>query len=153
MANRTPYIDAIKQTYSVPDYIRAIANACKYDLRYGPTWIKIPQSDIALVNDDCVVSFYDDAAEDMDGNDLVQETYNSIAAEALREFIAELPSEVWVDCDCDYVNEVEPDQYEEYENDNGEIEMQEVCFENIWHVEHKQIVAALFGEFFAKEFN
>lgn len=161
---------AIQAEYEVPPYIAAIANAVTDDLLNGPSWLLIPKGNVELINDDCVATFHEDL--EAEEGDKIEQTYCGDAAATLSTWIEDLPSEVWVDADCGYLSTREPeagewadheevtgepfdpdeDYADDYErDDNGRI-WQENNNDSVWHVEHREIVEALFGRTIAREF-
>ena len=162
---------AIQEAYPIPDHIQAIANAVRYDLLHGPSWLLVPNGDVTKVNDDCLASFRDDLNDDDDVNesDLIEETYTGIAAQALRDYIDDLPSTVYVDTDCGFISTQEPEGTWEnpedlgmdddtdpallgYEmNDIGQVWC-EPYMDNTYHCDRSDIIEALLGRTIAREF-
>lgn len=165
---------AIQEAYPVPGHIQAIANAVRYDLLHGPSWLLVPDGDVTKVRHDCMATLRDDLNDDSDVNesDLIEETYTGIAAQALRDYIDDLPSTVYVDTDCGFVSDREPegqwispddlglDPYDPDEDDkqgyewNSDYSMvwDEPCMDNTYHCDRSDIIEALFGRTIAREF-
>lgn len=159
MSRNNPYADAICDAYAVPDYIHACANACRYDLMHGPSFVRIPWGNVENFTDDDLATFYDDVADECEDacGDVIEETYTGRVGDALRAFIDSLPSDLWVDVDCDCVMTSEPDQFEanpDYDSDDEDSgpEYFECDLSNVWHVERREIIESLFGRTIAKEF-
>jgi len=138
---------AIDARFVAPPHIAACAAAIRYDLYHGPTWSIIPGGDIEKFDRDCFATYPDDF-EPKDG-DIVEETYIGKVADALRDFIDALPSEVFFDEDCEELLEKEP---EPYQDDDGEW-IDPFEWNNIYRVERRDIVASLFGKMLSREFN
>jgi hypothetical protein len=164
--------DILRGHFTVPAHIKAIAGAISYDLMHGPSFLLIPGNDVTRISPDCVASLYQDLAEDCDtaAGDVIEETYTGTAAQALRDYIDTLPSEVWVDIDCDAVMEREPEgcwtpaediglepnddgEVPGYETDGNGHVWEEPYMEFTYHCDASDIVAALFGRTIAHEFN
>jgi hypothetical protein len=70
----------------------------------------------------------------------------SSACDTLRAYADELPSELWVDVDCDCVMENEPEEEDSGETDeNGEPIYYEPVWESIYHYDRRDILRAIFG--------
>lgn len=138
----------IKNAIEVPDYIHACANACRYDLLYGPSFVRIPQGDVTKFTDDDLATFYDDAADESEPGDVIEETYTGKVAAALSEFLDDLPHEAWVDTDCECFMTSEP----EGETDEETGKYLEPYMESTYVLDHTDIVEALFGHTIAHEF-
>lgn len=153
------YKAAVQAAIDVPDYIRACANSCYYDLMHGPSWSRIPQGDITKFNDDCLATYREDLDDEAESGDLVTETYTGPVGDALRAFLGDLPSRAWVDADCDCYMTREPeaefisDDDGDSENDGERGFWQEPHWESIYQLDRSDIVAALFGPTIAREFH
>ena len=70
-----------------------------------------------------------------------------LACEHIKNWVHdELPSEVWVDMDCDDVSEYAPEGYWEHADDQEEKVWVEPNTENTYHLDRKEIKRAVFGE-------
>ena len=161
---------AIREYISVPDHIHAIADAICFDITHGPSWLIVPGGDVTRIDDDCLYTLYHDAAHDATGSgDIIEQTYTGAAADTLREFIDGLPSNLWVDDDCNAISETEPEgcwtpaddlglepdedgEYDGYETDGDGNVWEEPFTENTYHCGASDIIAALFGNTIAREF-
>lgn len=138
------FSEALEQAFPVPAHIAACASAIRYDLYHGPCFSCVPAEGIEAFTIDHYASDASDLA-DIDGT--ISETYVGPVADALRSFIDDLPSEVWVDVQCDCVCTSEPEAFEE----DGE--WYEPCWDDYYHLDRSDIVAGLFGKTIAREFN
>lgn len=138
-------VEAIDEQYGkVPAHIQACASAIRYDLWHGPTFSRIPQGDITKFTTDCYSSEYSLLEEDKLEGDVIEETYTGMVADALREYIAALPSTVYAD-EGGFVSEVEPESYldgDEYIEPGP-----------YWSLDRADIVQIVFGKIISKEFN
>ena len=141
-------IESIESAIPVPAYIAAIANACRYDLLHGPSWLRLPAGDIQQVNDDCLATYRADLEDEMQPGDTLEETYCGKAADALRDFIDELPSEGFVEGSCVSFSTKEPEGF--MDEETGEY-IEPWC-DDVYRVLKKEIVEALFGKTIAREF-
>jgi hypothetical protein len=137
---------AIAQYINAPKYIYACADAIRYDLMHGPCWSLIPQGIIENFTVDHVATFYDDLVDAIIEGDVVEETYTGIVADTLRQYIDELPCELYIECDTDCVMDSEPQGY--LDEELGE-DIEPMPY---YIVTHKSIVEAVFGSTIAKEF-
>lgn len=152
---------AIRDHISVPPHIAFVADAIARDLTYGPAWVILPGGDVEALTDDCDVYYLRaDAEEDCEEGDKIVSAYGKTMTGALRDFIDNLPSTLYVDTDAGYATESEP------ESQWSEMVMQEdeegnEYEEEVWHDEDmsnwfecdwRDIVAALFGDTIAREF-
>lgn len=163
--------DAIQAAYPIPDYIQACANAVAYDLNHGPSYSCIPAAGIKHFTDGHYATYADDLVDDIaaDG-DTIEPTYTGTVAATLRDYIDNLPGTLYVDLDCDYVSEREPEgewvpaenvclrdddgepDTDGYETDgNGNVYI-EPYTANTYRIEGREIVRALFGRTIANEF-
>lgn len=166
----------VREFIEVPEYVKSCANAIRYDILHGPSWSLIPSGDITKFDDDCLATYYDDLANEAEHGDIICQTYGGVVSDTLREFIDNLPSELWIDTPCDFVTETEPDQFEDCEECNGTGETNgldceecggsgehncEECdgtgyvsvdLSDWYYMERKKIVECLFGKTLAKEF-
>lgn len=153
---RLPHARAIQNFIAIPAHIEAAASAVRYDLMHGPTWARIPAGDVTKFTTDDFAPFREDVENDAEDGDVVVETYTSAIADALRAFIDDLPSELWVDTDFDCVLEREPEAYETVLGEDDDGNPIEETFETdmscIWHFDRRAIVTALFGDFVASQF-
>lgn len=131
----------------VPAHIRAIANAVAYDLLHGPSYLLLPGGEITNVNDDCVATFRDDLDADEAAGDLVEETYVGKAAIALRGFLDEMPTQLWLDTESDCVQDTAP------EGEEVDGEWCEPFYEDFVLFERREIIEAVFGSTIAREFH
>lgn len=138
---------AIAVRFVVPSHIVACASAIRYDLYHGPTWSLILEGNIEKFNRDCFATDPNDL-EAKDG-DIVEETYIGKVAEALRDFIDALPSELFFDADCEEFLDKEPEPYQ----DDDEKWIDPCEWGNFHLVERRDIVASLFGKMLSREFN
>lgn len=138
-------IKAIQEHIAIPDHIKAIASACIYDLNYGPTFLLVPESDVTKVNDDCHAEYYHDLAENAKSGDKIEQTYTGSAANALREWVNDLPSTLYYDAVAEYISESEPT--------GEEIDGEWYEPESYYVIETCDIIEALFGKTFAREFS
>ena len=142
------YETAVVESFPIPTHIHHAARAVKYDLFHGPTWSLIPRGDIKQFTVDCFAD-YPDSLEKTDDSDVIEETYCGMVGDCLREFIETLPTELWFDSCAEYLMESEPETY----FDEIEQEWIEPFYDEIMKLNRRDLVAALFGEFIAREFN
>jgi len=144
-------ISAVREHIAIPPHIVACANACRYDLLYGPTWSLIPGDDVTRYKDDCLSTLRDDLElqDKRQDGDVIEETYCGKVGDALRDFIDDLPGTLYVDCDCGQAYESEPEAY--VDDETGEYV--EPYLDNTYRLERREIIEALFGETIAKEFS
>jgi hypothetical protein len=149
----------LRMEYVVPAHIEACATACRNDLLFGPSFVRIPWGNLENFTEDDFATLYEDVADECDDvcGDVVEETYTGRVGNALRAFIDDLPSEVWIETDSGIVQEYEPDQFEENpdydpEDEYSGPEMYERDMSGIWHINQRDIIEALFGTIIAKEF-
>ncbi len=161
MSSRDSWKGAVREAIEVPDYIAACAGACQYDLMHGPSFVRIPYGNVANFTDDDLATYYADLLDECvpEAGDVIEETYTGRVGDTVRAFIQDLPYEAWVDVDCGCYMDKEPEQYEanpDYDPDDDDSEEPEY-FENdmssVYHLDRKDIVSALFGSVFAREFN
>lgn len=102
----------------VPEHIENCAAACAFDLINGPSFVVIPDGNVVNFDGETYMlrSDAEDAAEE---GDEIEETYTGQVGDALRDFIGTLPSVLWIDTDCGYVTDAEPDSCEECYECNG----------------------------------
>lgn len=161
---------AIQEAISVPDYIHACANACRYDLMHGPSFVRIPWGNVANLTDDDVTTFSEDLEEEYfpEFGDRIEETYTGQVGNALRAFIDDLPTEAWVDTDCgDYMSteprawfdeDAEPVDYDDSDDNEDDTESRprgewiEPDWQSIYSIGRSEIIEALFGTTIAREF-
>jgi hypothetical protein len=142
---------AISDAISVPDHIRAAANAVAYDLLHGPSYSLIPKAGIESFDCDCFATF----AQDLDESEgEITETYCGPVADALRAFIDDLPT-LYVD-ESGYASEIEPEGYyvdldgEECDSDVDGAEYVEPG--PYYLVDSSSLVESLFGQTIARHF-
>jgi hypothetical protein len=134
----------IREYINMPPHIRAISGALNYDLMHGPSWIRVPDGDVTRVTSDDLATYRDDL--ECYPGDIIEETYCGIAADAFREWIASLPSTLYYDDDCDYVSESEPQPWFDEETEEW------IDPSPYYELSHRDIMTALFGKTFAREF-
>ena len=161
----------VQDNITVPDYVRACADAVEYDLMYGPAYARIPYGNIENFTMDDYATIYEDVEEDCvpECGDRIESVYTGSVGQALRDFIEDLPTECWVDTDCDGYMESEPESAEFIESDISEedcadlgVELtthngatgywQECNMESVYHINQAEIVESLFGETISREF-
>lgn len=140
------YSDAIAAHLTVPAHIEAAARAVRYDLYHGPSWVRVPGGDVERFTYDDHATFRDDL--EAKPGDVIAETYLSPVADALRAFIDDLPSDLWVDTMSDCVLTSEPEGWEDDETG----EWVEPEWSDYAHADGRDIVRALFGRVIADEF-
>lgn len=143
--NKSNLFAAVADLITVPAHINAAANACRYDLMHGPSYVRIPAGDVTKFTDDDLATFRDDASEGAEPDDVIAETYISPVADALREFIVELPGTLYYDDDCGCISETEPE--------GEEVDGEWFDPSPYYIVESRDVVEALFGQTIAREFN
>lgn len=149
MANKieTEIETAVENHFKVPSHIMACASAIRYDLMHGPSFAAIPNTGIESFTVDHYASDYESLENMTDCK--IEETYIGIVAQTLRDYISNLPSEMWYDSQCGYLSENEPEGYEDDETG----EWIEPEWSDYYKLERSNIVAALFGKTIAKEFD
>ena len=159
---RDKWTDTIHAKIAVPAHIRACANACLYDLVHGPSFVRIPWGNVENVANDDPATYRDDLEDECEYacGDVIEETYPGRVGDAVRAFIDDLPSEVWVDTDCDDLMLTEPDEYEANPDHTGEDDLEtngpevyENDLSSTYHLGRHDIIRALFGATFAREFS
>lgn len=155
-------ISGIIQNYiEVPDYIEACADAVRSNLLYGPNYAIIGKDGIEAFTESDYYSLYKDAKEDCKEGDKVEEVYTGLVGGVLRDFIENLPSELYIEEFSEDVMEVEPEGYwededeEEYEDEYDTVKEDTRVWiepEPYVVVDREEIVAALFGRTIAREF-
>jgi hypothetical protein len=149
------YEKAIAAYVDVPPHIHVAANVVRYDLLYGPSWIRVPQGSVELINDDCLATYRDDLVDDMGDGDILEEAYTGLVSAALRDFIDSLPSMLYVDTDSYCVSEFEPDSHwdtGEVDEDTGESIWEEQDLSSWYRADRGDIVCAIFGKTIEREF-
>jgi len=109
--------EAVRSYFEVPEQIERLVNLVTTDLLNGPI--------------------------DLD-DDWAQENYQNFptACKRIREFVDSLPSQLWVDIDCDCVMTNEP------EAEIVDDEYIEPCWESIYYVNGRnEVVEALFNHY------
>lgn len=146
MLARRDYSSTIAGHIPVPDHIHAAANAVRYDLLHGPAYCRIPQGDMTKFTDDDFATYPDDL--DTEAGDIVCNAYAGPVGDALRDFIAALPSSLYIETQSDGVMTSEPEGYEDDETG----EWVEPDWSDFVALDSSDIVAALFGRTIAREF-
>ena len=137
--------EAIRDAISVPPHIAAAANACAYDLLHGPSYSLIPHAGIEAFNADSFASF----ASDLDESEgLITETYTGPVGEALRDFLANVPT-LYVTEDG-YASESEPAMEPFPDSDDVDADWFEP--EPYYQVDSSSVASLLFGETIGREF-
>lgn len=140
----------------VPSHILACASACRYDLYHGPCYSRLPAQGIEAFTVDDYATFASDLEPDLQEGDTIAETYTGPIGDALRAYIESLPSELYVDW-SGYASEYEPEgewidaEGEPCDADTEGAEWVEP--EAYYLCRRSDIVAAIFGDFMAKEFS
>ena len=159
----------VQDNIPIPDYVQACADAVCYDLMYGPAYARIPYGNIENFTRDDYATIYEDVEEDCvpECGDRIESVYTGSVGQTLRDFIDDLPSECWIDTDCDGYMESEPDSDEFIECDEYETEefdydftthngatgyWQEIDLSSVYHINQAEIVESLFGEVISREF-
>lgn len=109
--------ETLRSYFEVPEDIQRLVNLVTSDLLYGPIGLD---------------------------DDWERENYQSFESACIRikNYVSTLPSQVWVDIDCDCVMTSEP-QIEEVEG-----EYLEPCWESIYYVNGRnEVVEALFNHY------
>lgn len=138
---------AIRDHFAIPDHIQAAASAVYYDLMHGPAFVRIPQGDVTKFTADDLATYACDLAMEEPG-DLIEECYTSKVANALGDYLRELPSELYYDSDCGHVSEHEP---EGWEDEDGT--WNEPFLDFTYKLETKDVAEILFGRTVAYEFS
>lgn len=102
----------------LPERVRRLITCANFDLYFGPYGVYEPDND-GFVYPGFVT-----------------------ASKEISEAISDLPSEVWVDVDCEQIYESEPQGYEDDETG----EYIEPYLENTWYFNHGAIKRALLGK-------
>lgn len=161
MARNDPWKQAVRDAIEVPPHVASCVNAVLYDLMHGPSYVRIPYGNVENFNDDCLATYANDLEDECvpECGDIIEQTYVGRVGDTVRAFIQDLPCEAWVDVDCDCYMDREPEQYEanpDYDPDDEDSEEPDY-FENdmssVYHLDRKDIVSALFGGTFAREFS
>ena len=138
---------AIEAKFAIPAYIQACASVAREDLFNGPTISIIPQGKIELfVGESYSSEDWENAKENAQDGDLIVETFgnSSPVYDALVSFLDDLPSEIYYDAQSGELCDKLPQDTQE---EDGEL-----FYEDFYTVAHSDIVKALFGSFFAREF-
>ena len=133
----------IESLFPIPAHIDACAYAIRYDLYHGPSYSLIPEGKIENFNKDCLATYPEDLKESASPEDIIEETYCGLVGDSLREFMENLPTRLYCFEDC-ILGENEP---------NSDWIEDESDWQDWFCIDQKQIFAALFGDFLAKEFN
>jgi hypothetical protein len=137
-------MQAVREYVELPSHIRVCANMIYYDLTHGPAFARIPAAGIEAITDDHLATIRSDAEDECEPGDRVVEVYTGPIADALRAFIDDLPSTLYVDDDAECVMDTEP-QGEEIDG--------EWCEPTPYFtLEGRTIVEAVFGPTIAREF-
>lgn len=139
------FAEALSGVVDAPEHIKACAAAVRYDLLYGPAWAAIPPAGIEAFTVDMFATYFDDLEQLKEEGHTVEEVYTGRVGDALREYIENLPGELYYDADAGDVMASEP----EGEEIDGE-----------WYepapyyaLSARDVVEALFGKTIATEFN
>ena len=138
---------AICSKFAIPEHIAACAAVAKEDLFNGPTVSIIPQGKIELFTGQAYsTEDYELAEEEAEEGDLIVETFGNYSPvyDALVEFLDNLPRELYYDAQSGELCDKLPEDTEE---DEGEL-----FYADFYTVSHSDMVKALFGSFFAREF-
>lgn len=139
-----------------PAHILACASACRYDLYHGPTFSRLPAQGVEAFTVDDYATFASDLELILGEGDTITETYCGPIGDALRAYIETLPSELYVDW-SGYATDCEPQgEYLDAEGEpcDGDAEGAEWCEpEGYTLCDQRDIIAAIFGDFMAKEFS
>lgn len=139
--------EAIEKKFPIPSHIQHCANVAKEDLFNGPTLSIIPKGRIEDFLGECYPTEDSELAqENAENGDLIVETFahDSPVYEALISFLEMLPREIYYDSQSGELCESLPVETEEEEG--------ELFYNDFYTVSHSDIVKALFGSFFAREF-
>lgn len=152
----------IKSHFEIPRYIEICADAVRYDLLHGPAWALIPQDDITKFDDENLYATYaEDLEDDKKEGDVIVQVYTSKVADALREYIDDLPSDLYYDVQSGELLDREPESFEDeienpdYDPDDADSEefIKEIVEPSEYYaVDRHTIIEALFGKTIAKEF-
>lgn len=138
-------LEAIREYISVPNHVHAAACAVRYDLLYGPCFVRIPRGDVTLFTVDDFDRYADDL--NLQDGDIIAECYTSPVADALREYIADLPGSLYYDGFSGFVSETLPEP--EYCPETDELLTD---YSEYWEADSDTIVTALFGKTIAHHF-
>ena len=141
---------AVRECVAVPPHIDACASAVRYDLLHGPAWAAVPPAGIEAFTADHFATFREDL-EDLEAEGCaVSEVYAGPVAQALRDFIDDLPT-LYVD-EVGFASEYEPQGYWDEDPEDLDNEMSWVDPEPYYEVSGADLVSALFGPTIAREF-
>lgn len=131
---------AIREAVPVPSHIREAAVACATDLRSGPQYACMPDSGLwsDFSEDD-----WGPIPGDLEGK--VEGVYAGAVGNMLREFIQDMPGELFADEDEEFISAQEP----QGEDVDGEW-MEPGPYRVICS---KSILSALFGDTISREFH
>lgn len=133
---------AIEAAFDLPPHIEAAAEAMRFDLNHGPAWLILPGGDPTKLTDPDLFSLRADADDEAGPQDKVVPAFSGPHADMLRAWADEnIPSEAWVDLDCDSVSDRPPQ--EDYEDEDGVAHYADLS--NVMLVEASDIRAAIFG--------
>lgn len=139
---------AIEHQFPVPKHIEHAVSCLSHDLFNGPTVALLPNGDIEQFCGEWVyLEDSESLKQEAQDGDIVEEAYAGKIGDAVRDFIDTLPSEMFWDDFAEILLDKEPQAYEE----DGEII--EPSWDEIIKLDRKDIVSALFGSFFAREFS
>lgn len=149
--------DAIRDYVAVPPHIMACAQAINYDLLHGPSWSAIPKEGITAFTADHFATLRCDL-EDLEAEGAtICETYTGPVADALRDFIRDLPT-LYIEDDSGCVTDCEPEgewineeTFEPCDRYDEGAEYQEPLFH--YTAQTEDIVHALFSGVIAQEFD
>lgn len=139
-----------------PAHIIECANAVRADLLFGPRYAHIPDDDITKFDNQLHTA---DCTSLSEIPEPFAPVYSGPVGNALREYIEDMPSELYVDEDG-YVSEDEPEGYSDDCPECGHLDdpnpdcpscdgSGEVWYKTLSHIE---IVTAVFGRTIATEF-
>ena len=145
MSVKTEMQNAIREYIAVPAHIKACASAIAYDLLHGPSWSIVRGGDITQFTEDDFAAY----AEDLEGPESeISETYSGPVAEALRQFIDDLPGDLYYESWSGCILNSEPEGYQD--EDTGE--WIEPDYSDYLQISGEDITQALFGKTIAHEF-
>lgn len=153
---------AIRSHFDIPGYIEICADAVRYDLLHGPAWALIPQDDITKFDDENLYATYaEDLEDEKKEGDVIVQVYTSKIAATLREYIDDLPSDLYYDVDFGELLDREPESMEDEienpdydpEDEDSEEFIKEIVHPSEYYtVDRRTIIEALFGKTIANEF-
>ncbi len=136
--------DDIRSHIAIPPHIARCADAVRADLMRGPMVALIPGGDVLRFADYTNSELLGDLEDEAELSDVIELVYSGRVGDALRDFISDLPSCLYVCDDSGCVSEHEPEG-EEFDGEWCEPEPYSV-------VSGRGIVRALFGSTIAEHF-